>query len=43
MNKNLHHFTRICIMNNKNDADFSFMMQKCINFTTINNIRYAYI
>ena len=29
----LHHFTRICIINIKNDADFSFIMQKSINFT----------
>ena len=40
---NLHHFIRICIINSKKDADFSFMMQKNINFATTNKIRYAYI
>ena len=40
---NLHQIFRICIKNNKNDADFSFMMQKNINFATTNKIRYAYI
>lgn len=36
---NLYHFIGICIINSENDADFSLMRQKSINFAPINNIK----